>query len=125
LIDAMGGSIQIIMDKNKGTGLIVYLSLDIPQQTSEKKTDSHLKYVGSPGLTKILAVDDNEVNLFYLENLFESNNFKIKTVTNGLDCLNILKKESFDIILMDIQMPGLTSSKTLYKGIFIKYYFGA
>lgn len=54
---------------------------------------------------KILLIEDNLLNqkvvIFYLQKL----NGDITAVDNGIDALEIIKKETFDLILMDIMLP--------------------
>ncbi|MCK5896438.1 MAG: transporter substrate-binding domain-containing protein [Cocleimonas sp.] len=53
----------------------------------------------------VLIVDDNELNLFLFEQLLLDIGIKATTANNGQEAINCLKKEMFDIIFMDIQMP--------------------
>jgi len=54
---------------------------------------------------KILLIEDNLLNqkvvIFYLQKL----NCDITAVDNGNDAIEIIKKETFDLILMDIMLP--------------------
>ncbi len=54
---------------------------------------------------KILLVDDNEVNLTIACKILHKTGMKITTAQNGQEALNALASQSFDAILMDIQMP--------------------
>jgi len=64
---------------------------------------------------KILFVDDNEVTLTSVEEEIESMGYKVKTVTNGKQALEILQQESFDLVLLDILMPGMSGIDVLKK----------
>lgn len=64
---------------------------------------------------RVLIVDDNDLNRKLFENLV-AQLCTFKSVKNGLEALDILKTEQFDLILMDIQMPqmdGLTAMKQI------------
>jgi DNA-binding response OmpR family regulator len=54
---------------------------------------------------KCIIVDDDKVFLIYLKILFELNGFDVTDCTNVHDTLEILKKEKFDLIISDIDMP--------------------
>jgi CheY-like chemotaxis protein len=58
----------------------------------------------------ILLVDDDMQVLISTSLLLESMGFKVKTVEDATEALNILKKEGdkFDIVLLDIMMPAIT-----------------
>jgi PAS domain S-box-containing protein len=53
----------------------------------------------------ILLVEDNEVNRKLIVKLLTNKNHTVQTAVNGADALRILESETFDLILMDIQMP--------------------
>ncbi len=62
---------------------------------------------------KILWIDD-EVDLLKPHILFlEERGFFVSSVTNGSDALDVLKKNQFDIIFLDENMPGLSGIETL------------
>lgn len=64
---------------------------------------------------KILVVDDNEVNLKVADGLLQKFKIKCKQCQSGYLALDILKREKFDIIFMDHQMPGMDGVETLEK----------
>ncbi|MGI5921777.1 MAG: response regulator [Syntrophomonadaceae bacterium] len=53
----------------------------------------------------ILIVEDNELNQKIVSQMLINYGFEVTTVNNGLECLNILQRKNFDLILMDMQMP--------------------
>jgi len=67
----------------------------------------------------VLAVDDEPFNLELIEAAFmDYENVNITNANNGQEALNLLKKEEFDVVLLDISMPdidGLTVLKTIRK----------
>ena len=56
---------------------------------------------------KILIVDDLEVNLELLEARLEGNGYEVTIARNGIEALEILKTDSFDMIISDILMPRM------------------
>lgn len=63
----------------------------------------------------VLVVDDNGVNLKVASGLFNAYNNKIDTAKSGEDALNKLKDNEYDIVFMDMVMPGLSGEETLKK----------
>ncbi len=61
---------------------------------------------------RVLLVEDNVVNRELCLEMLSSLGCSVSTATNGEEALDILTHESFDIILMDCQMPGLDGYKT-------------
>lgn len=65
--------------------------------------------------TNILWADD-EIDLLKPHILFlNDKGYKIKTVTNGSDALELFKTDNFDLVFLDENMPGLTGLETLAK----------
>lgn len=56
---------------------------------------------------KILIVEDNPLNLELISDILESNGYVIITATTGADALKQVDLDTPDLILMDIQLPGL------------------
>jgi DNA-binding NtrC family response regulator len=64
---------------------------------------------GSPQASsiKILVADDNHEALLSLEQILTSVGYQVESATNGTQALEIFKKFSPDICLLDVQMPGI------------------
>jgi two-component system sensor histidine kinase/response regulator len=62
---------------------------------------------------KILVVDDNEMNTNLLEMELTDHNYRVLKASNGLDAISIANEEIPDLILLDIQMPGIDGLETL------------
>jgi two-component system sensor histidine kinase/response regulator len=55
----------------------------------------------------VLLAEDNAVNQMLAVRLLEKRGYRVNVVVNGRDALTAFEKESFDVILMDIQMPEM------------------
>lgn len=65
------------------------------------------------GAIKILWVDD-EIDLLKPHQLFlEKKNYEVTTCASGSEAIDIIEEESFDIVFLDENMPGLTGLETL------------
>lgn len=61
---------------------------------------------------KVLLVEDNMINKKLTEIILKNLGFDVEHSSNGLEALEKLEKENFDLILMDIQMPKLDGYDT-------------
>ena len=55
--------------------------------------------------SKILLVEDNELNQQLATELLRQRNFVVDVAPNGQEALNVLQRQSYDLVLMDVQMP--------------------
>ncbi|MBW2000023.1 MAG: PAS domain S-box protein, partial [Deltaproteobacteria bacterium] len=56
---------------------------------------------------KILMAEDNLVNQKLAQKILEKRGHEVTTATNGREAVEMFEKESFDLILMDVQMPEM------------------
>jgi CheY-like chemotaxis protein len=63
----------------------------------------------------VLLAEDDEINRIYVEELLGNRNCQVTSVENGLEVLEALKKDQFDLILMDIQMPEMDGIQAVKK----------
>ncbi len=61
---------------------------------------------------KVLLVEDNPVNQRLALKLLEKHGYDVSIANNGIEALDIIKKEKFDVILMDVQMPKMDGFAT-------------
>lgn len=105
LVDLHDGKININSKPDEGTtceieiNYPVVIKKEIPISTYPKD-DDHLSG------KRILIVEDNPMNQMIIQMMLEDwNNTVISLANNGAECLEMMKTEHFDIILMDLQMP--------------------
>ncbi len=119
----MDGRIWVESRVNVGSAFhfIIYLQPCAP----ELAANTSIEIPHSLGTIKrltLLLVDDNEVNRNVAKMMLE-NDHRVVTAENGIEALQVLSRESFDLVLMDVQMPlmdGLTTTtiiRNLEKGL--------
>ena len=64
---------------------------------------------------RLLIVEDNKDNAYCLNIAFKPYEMKITNAGSGREALSMLNKEYYDIVLMDIQMPGISGYETIKK----------
>ncbi len=113
LIEAMGGHIHI--DSTEGHGSTFFFTLIVENgsaDAAEGKANSSLSSGKPAQVMRILVVEDNEINQKLLREFISRMGHEVKLCGSGEDALQILETESFDIILMDIELPGMTGMGT-------------
>lgn len=61
----------------------------------------------------ILAVDDDTMNLRMVEMILKRKDYDVKKADSGQAALALLKEESVDLVLLDVEMPGMSGIETL------------
>ena len=63
----------------------------------------------------ILVVEDNKINQMVTKKLLEKNGHSYQMAENGLEALQLVEQNTFDIILMDINMPVMNGIEASIK----------
>jgi CheY-like chemotaxis protein len=106
LLALMKSELKIQSEKGKGTLISFEISFPKAQMEIHSPKEIDLEIVDVTG-KHILLVEDNKINRLIAGKSLEMLGCTFEEATNGLEAVEILKKESFDLILMDIQMPEM------------------
>jgi two-component system sensor histidine kinase BarA len=60
---------------------------------------------------KLLCVDDNPANLLLVQTLLSDMGAEVRSVDSGLAAVEAVQRERFDLVLMDVQMPGMDGTQ--------------
>lgn len=71
-------------------------------------------------MAKILIIDDEEVILSTLKEILEYEDYEVETAKNGLEGLEMIQREQYDVVLCDIKMPKMDGIEVLEKGLALK-----
>ena len=120
MIELQGGSIQA--KSVQGVGSIFTLTIPFTVSTQQEIfnfpkvvnfTDTHYRDVKG---FHILLVEDNVLNQKLAEHIFKKWKISYKLANNGLEAIEILQKEDFSAVLMDLHMPemnGIDAAKVI------------
>lgn len=117
----MHGEVGVISPiENQDFGSIFWFTvpMEVVYHTASNRAPNDGEGHVLPEGIKILAVDDNRVNLILLQKILQKTGARVVTAENGEEALSRVDQETFDLILMDIQMPvmdGFTATSILRK----------
>jgi PAS domain S-box-containing protein len=108
LIELHHSSINVTSKKGEGTAFSFKLNYkkNWEETIEEKAQEKELNLVKIKG-AKVLLVEDHEINKLLAETILTNWKMEVTHVYNGQEAVDLLIKNKFDIILMDIQMPVL------------------
>ncbi|MFV0347545.1 MAG: ATP-binding protein [Halodesulfovibrio sp.] len=121
LIEMMGGEIRVNSTMGAGTTFSVTIPFGRckagtpPPASQEMDTSAHMIVQG----LRILVAEDNPFNQIVISQMLEFDNHLATIAENGEKALELLEKQEFDLVLMDIQMPvldGIDSARTIRSG---------
>ncbi|HEX9978943.1 MAG TPA: response regulator [Flavobacterium sp.] len=112
LISLFGSEIQLESRERKGTSFTFTIGFEVdPDKTAEIINNIEVDLT-SGQIFSVLVVEDNKINQMVTKKIIENNNYTCYVVDDGYAAIEILQKAEFDIVLMDINMPGINGFET-------------
>ncbi len=112
LVELMGGNIVVHSTYGEGSKFTVFISQKISDGVILNDSDDEIITFDNK---KVLIVDDNNLNIKVASKILKEFNLIIESAYSGQECLNKVKDNNYDLILMDIMMPKMSGVETLKK----------
>ncbi|MDI5950015.1 response regulator [Flavobacterium yafengii] len=115
LLGLFNSDISLESAVGKGTSFKFVIAFEFNPERTTEIINNILVDMSSTQVVNVLVVEDNHINQVITRKTIEKNNYKCSVVDNGYAALEILEKENFDVILMDINMPLINGFETTRK----------
>jgi signal transduction histidine kinase/ActR/RegA family two-component response regulator len=104
--------IELKSEEGKGSSFAFEIEFrkDIAGASARKKSIENIdpETVADGVGRSILIVDDNRINRVVTQRILEQNGFKCELCENGTDAVTMARTSFYDLILMDVNMPGIS-----------------
>ncbi|WP_150273413.1 PAS domain-containing hybrid sensor histidine kinase/response regulator [Paenibacillus tepidiphilus] len=108
LVELMGGSITLdTRAEGPGATFVFTVNLRLEEHAAEGTGEpSGTAVQGRP--LSVLVAEDNEINQLVLRKILEKRGYKVDVAADGLQVLAKLADSAYDLVFMDVQMPGMS-----------------
>lgn len=116
LLAAMNGSIRV--ESIPGVGTRFQFAIQIGKVNERLKSAAHQQVAGLSGVQQplsILVAEDNPVNQRLIQVLLTKRGHSVTMANNGVEAIEFVRQGTFDLILMDIQMPVLDGQAAFHE----------
>ncbi len=113
LVGLMGGSIAVESEEGEGTAIHFTIKVGMPE--CEPFAGSSPRDFSEIGPLRILLAEDDRVNRISATRMLEKHGHSVVGVENGFEVLEALSSGEFNVVLMDVQMPGMDGMEATRK----------
>ncbi|CAL1690706.1 Sensor histidine kinase RcsC [Brevundimonas subvibrioides] len=107
----MGGDLTVDSAPGQGAAFTLSVRLAAGTPVTEGEATATTALDLRPSL-RILAVDDHEINRRTLALVLQPLGVDLSTASDGMLALDLLARQAFDVVLMDVNMPGIDGNET-------------
>ncbi|MDD9981530.1 MAG: ATP-binding protein, partial [Gammaproteobacteria bacterium] len=108
LVEAMGGTLSVSSELGQGSRFRFDVRMD--EGDGDAIAAARFELPSSQpelGALSVLVVEDNEINAIVVEGFLDHMGHEVKVVTTGEAAVETIRSEPFDVVLMDISLPGI------------------
>jgi PAS domain S-box-containing protein len=113
IVEKMGGTIAVHSTRGKGSVFSFELTFKKQLEAFEIQHENKLD-ISTLQSIRLLVAEDNQLNQILIKSILEKEHIQFDLANDGLEVIELLTNNVYDLILLDIQMPrmdGVTAAK--------------
>ena len=110
LITILGGQIKLTSTVGLGSTFSFELAFKTSEKTLLVEKTSKIDYDSKLLNKKILLVEDNRINQMIIMKMLLNKQIICEVIDNGEDAIELVRKNKFDLVLMDVHLPGINGT---------------
>jgi signal transduction histidine kinase/ActR/RegA family two-component response regulator len=118
LLELMGSKIFLESKLGEGSKFWFNINYDIAESETNITDPKNMEVVLDNDIFEnkaVMIVEDNKINQMITKKILEKKKMACTVVDNGMDAIKHAKEQDFDVILMDIHMPGISGIEATKK----------
>ncbi len=113
LVELLGGQIELSSSEGIGSTFSFDIKFIVGEQqfVEDKKQYDESVFENK----KILIVEDNKINQMITKKMVENKSIQCEIIDNGEDAIELIRNQHFDLVLMDVHLPGINGTEATQK----------
>jgi signal transduction histidine kinase/ActR/RegA family two-component response regulator len=112
IVEKMGGELQVESEEGKGSSFYFSIDFKVNAKKAYVNEASLKELTGLAGL-RILLAEDNPINMLVAKRFLQKWKLVVDEAVNGAEALELFKKNKYDLLLIDLEMPEMDGSEAV------------
>ncbi|MEI2737967.1 MAG: response regulator [Chitinophagaceae bacterium] len=115
LVGIMGGELKVESKNNEGSRFYFQITLPVHHDRKNISISEPVSLADDQNLNsiKVLVAEDNPINMMIVSKFLEKWGVTYEKAKNGLEAVFLFQKSTFDVVLMDLEMPEMDGYEAL------------
>lgn len=111
ILEIMGSKISLTSDGKSGSSFSFSINFKKASTNPEVKFNKKAVIEVDTSNKRILLVEDNKINQMITQKMLDKKNISCVIIDNGEEAIEHMKTNSYDLILMDVHLPGINGTE--------------